>query len=81
VSIDISNQKKGTLKVVSETGVTFPLLLDNKSVGRKLYKVRGTPTTFIINGEGQTVFKHVGYNKGMEEVFSKEIESLLGGPA
>jgi hypothetical protein len=67
--------------VLDETGVTFPVLLDNKSVGGKLYKIRGTPTTFVINGEGMTVFKHVGYYKGLEDILSKEVQSLLGGPA
>lgn len=66
---------------MDEKGVTFPVLLDNKSVGRKLYKVRGTPTTFIINGEGLTVFKHVGHYEGIEDILSREVQSLLGGPA
>jgi len=66
---------------VEEKGVTFPVLLDNKSVGRKLYKVKGTPTTFIINADGLTVFKHVGHYEGIEVILSKEVQSLLGGPA
>ena len=81
ISVDVSNQKKRTLKVVKETGVSFPVLLDNRSVGKKLYKVRGTPTTLIIDGDGSTVFKHVGYYEGMEEILKKEIRGLLGGPA
>lgn len=81
VSVDVSNQKKKTLKVLSQTGVTFPVLMDNKSVGKQMYKVRGTPTTLIINGDGMIVFKHVGYYPGLEEVLSREIEGLLGGPA
>lgn len=81
VAVDVSNQKKRTIKVVANTGVSFPVLIDNKSVGRKLYKVRGTPTTLIINGDGKVVFKHVGYYGGMEEVLKKEIQSVLGGSA
>jgi hypothetical protein len=66
---------------VGQTGVSFPVLLDNKSVGKKLYKIRGTPTTFIINGDGSIVFKHVGYYGGMEETLARDIQALLGGPA
>jgi predicted deacylase len=65
---------------VSETGVSFPVLLDNKSVRKKLYKVRGTPATLIINGDGKVVFKHAGYYGGMEDILKKEIQGLLGGP-
>jgi len=81
VAIDDSNQKKKILKVVEKTEVSFPVLLDDKSVGRDLYKIRGTPTTYIINQKGLVVFKHLGYVPQMDEMLEKEVRSLLGGPA
>ena len=61
--------------------MNFPVLVDNGKVGRELYKIRGTPTTLIINGDGKVVFRHVGYYEGMEEVLKKEIQDLIGGAA
>ncbi len=81
VAVDASNSKARTIKVIEKTGVTFGVLLDNKKVARELYKIRGTPTTFMINADGMIVFRHVGYYPGMETVLEKEIQNLVGGPA
>lgn len=79
--MDVSNQKSRTLKVIEKTEVTFPVLLDDKSVGRNLYKIRGTPTTYMIDKEGNVVFRHIGYYQGMETVLMKEVRNLTTGPA
>jgi hypothetical protein len=81
VAVDASNQKAKTIKVIENTGVMFGVLLDNKKVAKELYKIRGTPTTFVINPDGMIVFRHVGYYPGLESVLEKEIQSLVGGPA
>jgi thioredoxin-related protein len=81
VAVDASNQKARTVKVIQKTGVTFGVLLDNKKVAREVYKVRGTPTTFMIDRDGMIVFKHVGYYPGLETTMESEVQSLVGGPA
>ncbi len=81
VSVDASNQKARLDKMVTKTGVTFAILVDGKKVAREMYKIRGTPTTYIINGDGMIVFKHVGYYPGLESAMEKEIQGLVGGSA
>jgi hypothetical protein len=80
LAIDDSNRKKKMLKVVEDTKVSFPVLLDTESVSRNLYKIRGTPTTYIINQDGFVVFRHLGYSPKMDEMLETEIRSLMGGP-
>lgn len=77
--MDVSNQKARTVKVIEKTEVTFPVLLDTKSVGKGLYKIRGTPTTFVIDRDGNVVFRHIGYYPGMETVLMNEAAKLLAG--
>ena len=79
--MDASNQKARTLKMIQKTGVTFGILLDGRKVAREMYKIRGTPTTFMINAEGMIVFKHVGYYPGMEAALEQEVQSMVGGTA
>jgi len=81
VAVDASNQKARTLKMIEKTGVTFGILLDGRKVAREMYKIRGTPTTYMINADGMIVFKHVGYYPGMETALEKEVQSMVGGPA
>lgn len=81
VGVDASDQKARTLKAVEKAGVTFGLLFDGKKVAREVYKIRGTPTTYVIDPDGVIVFKHIGYYPGMEAALEKEVQSLVGGPA
>jgi hypothetical protein len=81
ISVDASNQTSRLDKMQKKTGVTFAILVGGKKVAREMYKIRGTPTTYIINGDGMIVFKHVGYYPGLESAMEKEIQSLVGGPA
>lgn len=43
-----------------ELGITFPLLLDPGAEVQRLYRIRGYPTTFIVDREGTLVVEHVG---------------------
>jgi len=47
-------------KFISEQGFTFPVLLDGRGAVMNLYQVRGLPTTFIIDRNGQVQFSHSG---------------------
>ena len=77
ILVDASNRRELTQKMIDDTGVTMPVLLDDKDISRKDYGVPATPTTFIIDAGGRIIFKHVGYGEGMEEMFEKEIDLLL----
>lgn len=43
-----------------ELGITFPLLLDPGAEVQRLYRIRGYPTTFIVDREGTLVVEHIG---------------------
>ena len=45
---------------VKELELSFPILLDPGGITQKLYRVRGYPTTYIIDGEGVIRFHHIG---------------------
>ncbi len=46
---------------VRELGVSFPILLDPDLAVGKLYRVRGLPTSFIVDREGIVRFREIGY--------------------
>ena len=43
-----------------ELGITFPLLLDPGAETQRLYRIRGYPSTFVIDREGLLVVGHIG---------------------
>jgi peroxiredoxin len=45
---------------VDELGLTFPVLLDPGAEVQDLYRVRGYPTTYLVDSEGTVQFVHIG---------------------
>jgi len=72
-------ESKGQVEPFARTkGMTYPVLLDQKSlVPRNYGGVRGIPTTFVITQDGKIYRKHVGVPPSMT-IFEEEVKALLG---
>jgi len=77
VVVDVTGRKELTDKVAADASYPGPVLLDDKGFSRTEYKIMATPTTFVVDPSGRMVFKHVGYDPGMEKMYEKEIDLLL----
>ena len=67
-------------QVIEENGLTYRFVQDDEdedAVVRKVYKVNGYPTTFVIDRNGRVIYSHLGFSPGDEEKLEKEILSLL----
>ena len=45
---------------VQELGLTFTILLDPGGEVQKLYKIRGYPTTYLVDADGVVRIQHIG---------------------
>jgi peroxiredoxin len=63
--------------MVSELGVSFPVLFDARKEVSKLYKVEAMPVTVLIDREGTIRYVHHGYKPGYEDKYLNQIRSLL----
>lgn len=45
---------------VDDLGLRFPILLDEKELVTRLYRVRGFPTTIFIDRDGKIRYQHLG---------------------
>ena len=61
-----------------EHKLTFPALLDSNSRVSTLYGVRGTPTRFLINRQGNIIAGSIGPRDWASEEAQKLIRNLLG---
>ena len=54
-------EERGTVQAYAEKqGLTFPILLDEKSAAAQKYRVSGIPTSFFINRQGVVHARHTG---------------------
>ncbi len=75
VSIDDSRSSSRVKPYIDGSGWDFDILLDENSDLKRAMGVTSPPFTFLIDGEGNIVYKHVGYSEGDEdELYEKVLE-------
>lgn len=66
---------------VKEVGVTFPIVLDPSWTTARAYRVRGLPTTLLIDRAGNVVTQELGERDWMGEASRTAVEELLSTPS
>jgi thiol-disulfide isomerase/thioredoxin len=77
LGVNIDDDSRKAMNMVSELGVNFPVLFDSRKEVSKLYQVDAMPVTVIIDREGNIRYVHQGYKPGYEEHYLDEIRTLL----
>lgn len=62
---------------ITKHRLTFPHLLDADAKVTSMFAVPGTPTTFLIDREGQVLGVGIGYRDWASPAVHRLVESLL----
>ena len=79
ISIDNARSSKRVMPTVNGKGWEFDVLLDPNGDLKRAMNVNIPPHTFIINGNGEVVWQHVGYLEGDEIEYIEIVEKLIAG--
>jgi len=79
ISIDNARSSKRVLPTVNGKGWEFEVLLDENGDFKRAMNVNVPPHTFIVDGNGQIVWQHVGYLEGDEIEYIETVEKLIAG--
>lgn len=60
-----------------EPAPAFPMLLDRDSSAMQTWKIRGLPTTFVIDPSGKVIYRAVGGREFDHEGLVEQLQSLL----
>jgi peroxiredoxin len=77
----ISTDRMPSTKVkqfVKKNNLSMPILHDKDGMVSRRYGVRGIPTMFIIDQDGNIQDKHVGADRSLDKKVLKKIKELLG---
>lgn len=77
VGVNVEPDSAEAEKFLKQTPVTFPVAYDRDSNVSKLFRVKGMPSTVIVDRKGNTRMIHQGYKPGDENVYLDQIRSLL----
>ena len=77
LGVNIDDDSRKAMNMVSDLGVSFPVLFDARKEVSKLYEVEAMPVTVLIDREGTIRYVHHGYKPGYEDKYLDQIRSLL----
>jgi cytochrome c biogenesis protein CcmG/thiol:disulfide interchange protein DsbE len=66
-----------TTSYMKQKGYTFEVLFDTDGEIESFYSVDKHPTAILLDGDGNIVYRHEGYNKGDEETIEEKIVEYL----
>lgn len=80
-ALSLDEDPRQVAKFVADTGVKLPILIDDQDqqMSRAL-KVRGVPTTYLIDRDGTIRAVHGGFDPETLPDLAKQIEQLLAEP-
>ncbi len=77
LAINVDEERADGLRFLDEYPVDYPTLFDNGDVA-SAYQLRGMPTAYLIDREGNLHSQHVGFNPKDMPSIRQEVVDLLG---
>jgi thiol-disulfide isomerase/thioredoxin len=71
LAVDFGESAERVSGFLAEIGVGLPVVLDQEGSIQDLYRIRGYPTTFFVDGSGVIRFMHIG------EMSEADLDSVL----
>ena len=76
LAINVGEDREAVTAFLEDYPIDFPVLLDSHGNISQRWRVRGLPTTFVLNTRGETVYQVVGEREWDEEATLEQIREL-----
>jgi thiol-disulfide isomerase/thioredoxin len=77
ISVNVDSEKSYATEFLDSTPANFPIVYDPNGKIAKKYKLKGMPSSYVINKKGQLVSSHVGFNESKKEKYEQELKRLI----
>lgn len=77
IAINLDSERELADAFLKDHPVSFQIGFDPEGITPLAYKIRGMPASFIIDGEGNIVSSHIGFNTGQTDYYERAIEAAL----
>jgi len=77
ISINLDHSRVLADEFLKEIKANFPVIYDPKGLIARKYKLKGMPSSFIIDRTGKIVSAHVGFNQTKQLAYETELQALL----
>ena len=77
VGVNVDAKPKNGIEFLEKVPVSFPVLSDPKGKTPELYRLKGMPTSYLIDKKGLIRHVHVGFKKGDMLKIREQVLALL----
>ncbi|WP_259367804.1 TlpA disulfide reductase family protein [Colwellia sp. MB02u-14] len=77
ISVNVDNNKALADKFLAEIPSNFTVFYDPKGKVARQYKLKGMPSSYIIDRSGKVVSAHVGFSQSKKTKYEQELIALL----
>lgn len=77
ISVNVDSEKSYAEEFLASTPASFNVVYDHNGQIAKKYKLKGMPSSYVINKKGQLVNSHVGFNETKQKKYEQELQDLM----
>jgi cytochrome c biogenesis protein CcmG, thiol:disulfide interchange protein DsbE len=77
IAINLDANKDDATAFLASMPAKFTVAFDAKGVTPRLYGVKGMPTSYLIDRNGNVVMQHMGFNAADRDKLEQKIQTLL----
>jgi thiol-disulfide isomerase/thioredoxin len=77
ISVNVDNNKALADEFLAEVPANFTVFYDPKGKVARKFKLKGMPSSYIIDRSGKVVSAHVGFSESKKEKYQQELTALL----
>jgi len=77
LGVNVEGEVSPAKKIVDESKVTFPVLIDEGQKVSELYGLEAMPSTYVVDRDGNVRYVHRGYKPGDESKYVEVVKALI----
>jgi thiol-disulfide isomerase/thioredoxin len=77
ISVNVDNNKALADKFLAEIPANFTVFYDPKGKVARQFKLKGMPSSYIIDRSGKVISTHVGFSQSKKTKYEQELIALL----
>ena len=77
IAVNVDAKLSDALRFLKKFPIDYPILLDSAYTMAQIYEVQGLPTAYLIDTEGNVIYKHLGFKEADKKWITALIEQNL----
>lgn len=79
IAINLDESRDDAMRFLDQVPTDVDIAFDASGATAEIFNVRGMPSSYLINPDGEIVFSHIGFRKRDTAKLEAEIASVMGG--